>query len=532
MGAELLAVSYCYPGTDRPVLRDASCTIEDGDFIVVVGPQASGKSTLLRLLNGLIPHFHGGRLGGRVLVDGLDTSRTPPRELARVAGMVFQDPEVQAVTDVVEDEIAFGLENEGLPLSLMRKRVEEALDQLGLAHLRQRAISTLSGGERQRVAIASVLAMQPRILLLDEATSQLDPQSADDVIAAVQRLNSDLGMTVLGAEHRLERVLQYAGRVLHTPGDGSVAELDTRTAARLLDGAPPVARLARLAGWSPTPLTVAEARRFTRDLTVYAPVRAPAEPGGPVILTVDRATLFYGDAPALQDVSLEVREGEVVALMGRNGSGKTSLLRAIVGLERLQGGRIGVLERDPGRDRVEDITDFAGLVPQDPQAVLFRETVEDELRFSLRARRRPDAVEMALEEWDLGALRGRDPRDVSVGQRQHIAIAVMLAHNPRLWLLDEPTRGMDAASKRWLAAKLRARAQTGGAVVLVTHDVELAAEVADRVVLLAGGRSVVDGPARDVLSESVLFSTQVNRLLGHGLLTVEEGADALGIRRP
>jgi energy-coupling factor transport system ATP-binding protein len=508
-------------------MRDVSLHVRGGEFIVLAGPQASGKSTLLRLFNGLIPHFHGGRLDGHLLVEGLDIRRNPPRELARVAGMVFQDPETQAVADVVEDEIAFGLENQGLPLPVMRKRVEEALDQLGLAHLRQRAIDSLSGGERQRVAIASVLAMQPRMLLLDEPTSQLDPQSADEVLAAVQRLNSDLGVTVLAAEHRLERVLQYAGRVLYTPGDGSVHDLEPRQAALLLDGAPPVARLARAAGWQPTPLTVAEARRFTADLCL-APLTPPPAPAvGKLLLTVDDAHLSYGDAPALQGASLDLREGEVVALMGRNGSGKSSLLRAIVGLERLRAGRIDVLGRDPRRQSVEDITEVAGLVPQDPQAVLFRETLRDELRFSMRARRAAQTVEEALRGWDLAALAERDPRGMSVGQRQRAGIAVMLAHDPPVWLLDEPTRGMDASSKRWLAARLRARAKSGGAALLVTHDVELAAEVADRVVLLASGRVVVDGPTHDVLSESVLFSTQVNRLLGHGILTVAEGLRAL-----
>ena len=211
-------VTYSYPNADEPVLRGLSLTIEDGEFVLVVGASGSGKSTLLRCLNGLVPHFYGGTVGGSLRVQGRDPVQASPRDMSALVGFVFQDPESQFVVDTVEAELAFAMENHNLPQSLMRKRVEEVLDQLDIAHLRNRRISTLSGGEKQRVAIASVLTLQPQVLVLDEPTSQLDPQAAEEVLTALQKLNDDLGLTVVLSEHRLERVVQYTDRVIYMPG--------------------------------------------------------------------------------------------------------------------------------------------------------------------------------------------------------------------------------------------------------------------------------------------------------------------------
>lgn len=510
------------------VFRDVDFCVRESEAVLLVGPSGGGKSTLLRTMNGLVPHFHGGRFLGCVLVDGNDTRERQPRDLAHVAGMVFQEPEAQSVARIVEDEIAFGLENLGLPRTLIRKRLEEGLDALGIVHLRRRPLATLSGGELQRVALAAVLTMQPRLLLLDEPTSQLDPQAADDVLQLVNNLRTDLGLTVAIAEHRLERLAPYVDRVMLVPGDGTVRMQDAREAMANLAAAPPVARIGRAHRWSPLPLSVAEARRFAPRPSSRAGNRTTASraSSGPCLVAALGVRLSFDTVEALRSVSLEFRGGETVALMGRNGSGKTSLLRVLAGLARPEHGDVSFLRGDIGDGaRYRWLT----YVAQNPSSMLYRRRVEDEIADVLAGTRRSGTVEGALDEWRLQHLRSSDPLDLSVGERQRVAIAAMLAGEPEVILLDEPTRGMDFETKELLIANLRRRARNGAAVVLASHDVELAARCADRVVLLAEGEVIADGPASDVLTESMTFSTQANKLFGGSVLTVE---DALGVDGP
>ncbi len=520
---EISGLTFTYPHASRPILSDLSLSIADGEAVLVVGPSGGGKSTFLRCLNGLVPHFHGGQFAGRVVVDGLDTLSRQPRDLARSVGMVFQDPESQFVADVVEDELAFGMENLGVPRLTMRKRVEEALDVLGISHLRRRRLDTLSGGELQRVAIGAVLTMQPKTLVLDEPTSQLDPQAAEEVLTTVQRLNSDLGLTVVIAEHRLERVVQYVDRVLYLPGDGSLASYPVREAMARLPLAPPVARLGRALGWQPLPLSVREGKRFVGERGrdgVFPEEPAVAVDGSRV--RVEGLCASYGSRDALADVSLEVEAGEIVALMGRNGAGKTTLLRSLVGLMAPRKGSLRVLDRETGKSSTEELCRAVAFVPQDPASVLFRDSVEAEVADTLRGTGRPGTVDEAMTEWRLESLRRAHPRDLSAGERQRAALAAMLAGQPQVILLDEPTRGMDYETKELLIANLRRRCREGCAVLLASHDVELVAGCAQRVVLLAEGRVVASGGVRDVLTESVTFSTQVNKLFGGRYLTVED----------
>jgi len=525
---EVEALSFAYPRAERPVLRDVTLSIQEGESVLVAGPSGGGKSTFLRCLNGLVPHFHGGRFTGRVAVAGLHTLDYQPRDLARHVGMVFQDPESQFVADVVEDELAFGMENMGVPRLTMRKRVEEVLDVLGIAHLRRRRLDTLSGGELQRAAIGAVLTMQPQALILDEPTSQLDPQAAEEVLTAVQRLNADLGLTVVIAEHRLERVVQHVDRALYVPGDGSVASFPVREAVARLPLAPPVARVGRALGWSPLPLSVREGKRFARKPSSLVPLDG-ARSVGDRLVEVEGVCVAFDGVDVLRGVSLAVAQGEVLALMGRNGAGKTTLLRSLMALVRPTRGSLRVLGRDVSASRTEDLSREAAFVPQDPASVLFRDSVEAEVADTLRGTGRPGSVDEALAEWGIERLRQVHPRDLSAGERQRAALATMLAGRPTVILLDEPTRGMDYQTKELLVANLRRRCEEGCAVVLASHDVELVAECAQRVVLLAEGRVVAEGPARDVLTESVTFSTQVNKLFGGSYLTVE---DVLGEANP
>jgi len=520
------AVSFSYPDADRPALHDASVSIDEGTFALAVGATGAGKSTFLRAANGLVPHFTGGRFSGRVVVDARDTLEHAPRTLADAVAYVPQDAAASFVLDRVEDELAYGMENLGVDPVHMRRRVEEMLDLLDIEPLRQRSVRSLSGGEQQRVAIAAALAAGPRILVLDEPTSQLDPQGAEHVVAALQRLVHDQGITVLLAEHRLERVAGFVDLALGFER-GTVVPGEPAEVIRRLAMGPPVARLGRLVGWDPVPLTVREARRLGGRL---APFELPgaildgahtAATPGEILVRIAGLEARHGESTALRGIDLEVRRGEVVAVMGRNGAGKTTLLRSIVGVHEPTRGSIAVDGHapTPGVD--------VALCPQEPEVVLFAETVADEVRATRRARDLPDDPDPVLHALGIADLATLHPRDVSAGQRLLVATAAIAAAEAPVLLLDEPTRGLDPSSKDRLARFLRTHASGGGAAMVATHDVELAAAVATRVVILAGGEVIADGDPGVVLGDSTVFAPQMTRAFGAGWLTPEQVAGAL-----
>ncbi len=524
MIATVRGLSYAYPGAEfgSSALSEVGLDVLEGAFGLVAGPSAGGKSTLLRVFNGLVPQFHGGIYSGTAEVAGLDPARTPARRMAAVAGMVFQEPEAQAIADTVEDEVAFGMEQQGVAPAEMRRRMDGLLAALGVEHLRHRRLATLSGGERQRVAIAAVTALEPRLLLLDEPTSQIDPQGAAAVIDAIERLHRERGLTILCAEHRLERLLPVADTVYHVEG-GCVATLTPREAAASVTAAPPVAVLGRRLELDPLPLTVAEARERlqapgARPVRVQTPGADQPSPGDE-LLRLDGLTVAYGELVALREAALSLHEGEIVALVGPNGSGKSTLFRAIAGLARPAAGDVRFAGR-PAPGPVAERTAFAGMAPQDPALALYHETVREEVMATLKLRRLP-MEDAATAAWGLDAIAGRHPRDISVGQQQRVAIAAMLAHEPRVWLLDEPTRGADAVAKQWLAARLRAHAAGGGAAIVATHDIESAARFAMRAIGLDDGRIAFDLPAREAFGSDGPLPTQVARVV-HGALFPEE----------
>ncbi|MGH7761397.1 MAG: ABC transporter ATP-binding protein [Candidatus Dormibacteraceae bacterium] len=440
--ASLNNLSYWYPGADEPALQDVSLLVDAG-LTLVTGSSGGGKSTLLRVLNGLVPHFHGGRIAGFAEVAGHDVITTPTRTLARTVGFVFQDPELQMVYDAVDREVAFGLENIALPPREMAARVDEALHAAGAAHLAGRSVRTLSGGERQRVALASALAMRPRLVVLDEPTAQLDPDGASMVLDAVRDLVQQ-GRAAVIAEHRLERLLTRASASLIVE-QGSVRE-----------------------GWP-------------------APPRAPAfrpmhSNSGPVAWSLSGVSAGFGGRIVLDSIDAIGRQGEVVALSGPNGGGKTTLLRLIAGAVSPVSGEV---ERRPGR---------IAYLPQNPTALLHRPTLRSEVSLTLDRAGESDAPETILTELGLLALAGRYPRDLSCGERQRAALAAVLPGRPALVLLDEPTRGIDAAARVALV-KLVSRLRDGGsAVVLATHDPDLRSALADRELSVSGGKVVEATP--------------------------------------
>ncbi|AKJ13483.1 hypothetical protein ABB07_26660 [Streptomyces incarnatus] len=603
-------VSVTYDGAAEPTVQGVGFEVPEGELVLLVGPSGVGKSTVLGAVSGLVPHFTGGTLRGRVTVAGRDTRTHKPRELADVVGTVSQDPLAHFVTDTVEDELAYGMESLGLAPEVMRRRVEETLDLLGLAGLRDRPIATLSGGQRQRVAIGSVLTPHPRVLVLDEPTSALDPAAAEEVLAVLQRLVHDLGTTILMAEHRLERVLHYADRVVLLPAPGEPPVVGTPPEVMAVSPVfPPVVDLGRLAGWSPLPLTVRDARRMSAPLkerlsasargdtpptaaagasglvaptrrsrisTLPAPLtglvaagsraagaarvgaaaprrrgQATQPPAGtgtgrrlrfrrrptltpgpsqPYIAEVSALSVRRSRTTALRHVNLTVAPGETIALMGRNGAGKSTLLSSLVGLLAPTTGTVTVGGAEPHRTASPALVRRVGLVPQEPRDLLYADTVAEECAAADRdAGAEPGTCRELVSELLPGITDGTHPRDLSEGQCLTLALAVVLTARPPLLLLDEPTRGLDYGAKARLVTVLRGLAAEGHAIVLATHDVELAAEIAHRVVLLAEGEVIADGPTAHIVVSSPSFAPQVTKILApQQWLTVSEVREALG----
>jgi energy-coupling factor transport system ATP-binding protein len=502
---ELTGVTYAYPGAG-PSLRDVSLSVEPGQFVVLAGGSGSGKSTLLRAAAGLVPHFHGGTFAGRLACGGLDTREHGPASLAAVAGTLFQDPETQVIMGTVRSELAFPLENRGWSGAAVARGVEESALALGIAPLLDRSTRELSGGELQRVALGAALAGRPRLLLLDEPTSQLDPVAGDELLGVLRRINEEWGTAVLLAEHRLERCLPAADRVVALR-DGRVAfDGDPEAFAAWAPPAlqPPVTRLCALAGVAERPATVKGARRaLGARLADLPPAGAPAPPrrrDRDAVVAARRTWYEIPGGPAiLQSVDLELAPGDAVALMGRNGAGKSTLLRLLAGLI------------DPTRGKVRRAGRVA-LLLQNPGDLFLHERVGDDL---------PGA----------GALADRHPRDVSGGERQRLALELVLSRGepPVAVCLDEPTRGMDRGHGAQLAARLRALAAGGTAVLVATHDAEFAAAWATRTILLGDGRPVADAPTAEVLGGGWYFATQTARVLGGagGALDPESGAALL-----
>ncbi|MFC7265960.1 ABC transporter ATP-binding protein [Streptomyces lutosisoli] len=555
-------VSVTYDGAAEPTVQGVDFEVPEGELVLLVGPSGVGKSTVLGAVSGLVPHFTGGTLRGRVTVAGRDTRTHKPRELADVVGTVGQDPLSHFVTDTVEDELAYGMESLGLAPAVMRRRVEETLDLLGLADLRDRPIATLSGGQQQRVAIGSVLTPHPKVLVLDEPTSALDPAAAEEVLAILQRLVHDLGTTVLMAEHRLERVIQYADQVALLPSPGAAPTLGTPSEIMSVSPVyPPVVGLGRLAGWSPLPLTVRDARRRAGTLRDRLAEAAPETPAPPYPLTppspprptspfarllrkrtpdttqapsphvaeVTSLAVRRGPVEALRRVDLTVAPGETIALMGRNGAGKSTLLGALVGLVEPAAGSVRVGGAVPHRTAPPELVRRVGLVPQEPRDLLYADTVAAECAAADRdAGAAAGTCRALVSELLPGIGEGTHPRDLSEGQRLALALAVVLTARPPLLLLDEPTRGLDYAAKARLVTVLRGLAAEGHAIVLATHDVELAAELAHRVVILADGEVVADGPTAEVVVASPSFAPQVTKVLApQPWLTVSQVRGAL-----
>lgn len=475
---EVDRLSFKYVGANTNSLNEVNLKVREGEFILVLGRSGCGKSTLCRALNGLIPHFYGGRISGRVKVDGKDTRDHTPSDYASIVGMVFQDPENQLVMTNVENEMAFGMENTCVPTEIMKERVQQYSHYLDLNRFLNRFIPELSGGEKQKVAMASILAMRPKYIVLDEPTSQLDGENAVLFLQFLKRMNRELGISVILVEHRIERCIDYPDRIII---------MDQGTIVK--DG-PREEMIVHLKGMG------------LLDSPVSRNVPIPNENSD--IVEAVGICFGYEGREVLKSLGLRVRTGELVSITGDNGSGKSTLMKNLNGLLRPRAGEVRINGQSIANMTAASLSKTIGYLGQNPNDYLFEETLEEELKFTLRnikidEREWDERIHWALGILDMERYLKRFPRDLSCGERERAALASILVARPKVLILDEPTRGLDQWNKAKLGdilERLRAEGQT---TILVTHDYRFIAEYSSRVLRLKDG-SLTEIPLDEMMA--------------------------------
>ena len=543
-------LTFKYSNSNKKALDDISLEINDSEFVLITGPSGCGKTSLCRCINSLIPSFHGGQISGSVMVQNIDATVTPTNEIAKKVGMVFQDPENQLVAIDVEREIAFGLENFGFSKTIIAKRIEEVLDTVGINHLRHRQISSLSGGEKQKTAIASVLVLHPEIILLDEPTSELDPKGAEEVIQLVRRLNEDLGLTVILVEHRIDRVLQFIDRLIVMDKSRIIFDDEPQEWINNMNnsieiGLPPITRLSkqiREKEYTKIPFSIKQGRQYFSNIfkekkwNKISYKKPITNNSGEYVARINKLWYKYPDGPtALKDINIEIKSGEFVSLIGRNAAGKTTLAKMLNGLLIPSKGKVMIKGLDTKKVNVENLAKHVGYVFQDPNLHLFADTVEEEITFMMNnlnfsKNNVEKTLNKMLKKFNLEYCKNSYPRSLSSGEKQRIAIASVLSGKPQILILDEPTRGLDYKIKKDLMNYLIDYKKSGGTVILISHDIEIIAEFGERVILMSEGRIIADADKHQILSNSLYFAPQINRLvqpftkygLPSDVLTVEE----------
>ena len=518
-------VSLIYPNSQRTILDNLSFSVEESELILVIGLTGAGKSSFMKLINGVIPHHTAGILSGEIIVDGRTTNLLRPGELSGVIGIVGQNPLNGFVTNKVEDEIAFTLETNGFAPDLMRKRVEEVIDLLGLQSLRDRNLFTLSGGEQQRVAIAAALVMNPKVLVLDEPTSALDPVAAEEVLAIVNKLVHDLGLTVIMAEHKLERVIHFVDRIVLVNGDGQVEIGTPEEIMKKSEINPPIVKAAKKLNLAKIPLSVRELKRLAANWQFEKSKKIESTSTlGDLLISIKNLSYAIDDKEVLKKISLQINTGEILALMGRNGAGKSTLLKTISGQISNFSGQINVAGRIPSELEGPELVNLIGFVPQEPADLFYGNTVRQECEMADQDNKlAAGATVKILLKLSNQIPLDLHPRDLSEGQKLILAIALVLTTNPKILILDEPTRGLDYQAKDTLVNILRNLAMDGTTIIMATHDVELVAEFASRVLVLAEGELISDGPTIEVLTASPAFAPQMAKVFSNqNWLTVND----------
>jgi energy-coupling factor transporter ATP-binding protein EcfA2 len=526
-------LSYSYPESNQLAIQKVNLEITEGEFVVVAGSSGSGKSTLLRILARLIPDFYNGKIAGAIYLDNQPLDKLSKREMAEKVGIVFQNPESQLVMMKVEQEIVFGMENRGLSDRLMRRRLMEVSSMLGLGDTLTQVSAQLSAGYKQRVALAGVLAMQPEILLLDEPTSQLDPIAGEAFLNLIRKLNQDNGITVILVEQHLEKCCHLADRIILMDKGRITVDLSANQKGDRdwlhhlpLFRLPLLARVFAEAGWPELPLTVKEGRELLRR---HYSVPASEKPvmadncelakydanSNEVIADIKNLWFTYPNGlDALKNINLSIRKGDFIAILGENGAGKSTLLKNVNGLLKPGRGQVIINGRNIKGMMLEDLASEVAYLSQNPNDYLFMPSVREELDFSSQLLKTIDLGyrQYLIDCLKLSQLMESSPRDLSVGERQRVAIASVLLANPQLLLLDEPTRGLDYQTKQELGILLKQQNEEGRTIILVTHDIDFAAEYANSIVLMHNGAVVEQGNKYEVLQHALYYSPQIARL--------------------
>jgi energy-coupling factor transporter ATP-binding protein EcfA2/uncharacterized membrane protein len=537
--------SFTYPGRLRPALQAINLTITSGEFVVLCGPSGCGKTTLLRQLKPILaPH---GRQAGRAHFAGQPLTALEQRAQCAKIGFVLQSPEDQVVTDKVWHELAFGLESLGLATATIRRRVAEMASFFGIQTWFHKSVTELSGGQKQLLALASIMVMQPEVLILDEPTSQLDPIAAGEFLANIGKINRELGITVIMTEHRLEEVFPFCDRVLvMTEGciisEGTPAAVGQELRAvghSMFQAMPAPMRIwASTPNDLPCPVTVRDGRFWVSSVSasLAEPPQLPAAPARPVReIAISLSEVWFRYDKGLPDVirglNLEACTGEVTAILGGNGTGKTTALSLIAGLQKPQRGKINLLGKEVGSYGAKLYQGLLGVLPQNPQALFLRKTLREDLQEMLPRRLSKAEAEAELERvvrlCHLTELLESHPYDLSGGEQQRAALAKILLLRPRVLLLDEPTKGLDAGFKLELAVILKNLAASGTAVVMVSHDVEFCAEHADYCLLFFDGAVVAAGTPRDFFAGNTFYTSGANRMARHVLPQAVTASDVI-----
>jgi energy-coupling factor transporter ATP-binding protein EcfA2 len=558
-------VTFSYVGSKKPALKDINLKIPKGQSVLIAGPNAAGKTSLCRCMNGLVPHFFIGDLDGRVIINGINSKQSGIGQLSQLAGLVFDDPTSQLVCSSVRDEAAFGAENLGVSREEIDRRVAEALEAVRLRGYEKRIPQTLSGGEQQAIAIASIMVMDPEIFVLDEPTSNLDPIGSMQVLSIISDLARKQEKTMIVVSHSIEHFVDLADRII-VMSEGRVILDDTpkevlqKTEQLLNMGLSPpevttlFSRLRsegiNLAGGK-IPVKLEEAYDALKKVSATRVSEAKpkssssGKPGGVVIAVKGVAFRYPGsDVLALNGINVEITKNEFIAIIGQNGSGKSTLVKHLNGLLRPTEGTVSVYGLETANTPVWDLSKRVGYVFQNPDLQLFNTTVRNEIDFSLKAigfppEKRGDVVNSVAKRLNIEQYLDISPGTLDKGGRQRVAIASVLAMNPDVFVIDEPTTGQDPANSRQVMNIARDLHSEGKTIVFITHNMEIVAEYAQRGIIMSHGRVLYDGPVRQlfqqtgVLNESFLEAPQMVRLAqmlrGQGfpstLLTVEEMAD-------
>jgi energy-coupling factor transport system ATP-binding protein len=513
-------LSYKYPESNKNALENINMEIHQGDLMLVLGSSGSGKSTLAKCISRTVPNFYGGTIYGQVFLKGQDFEELNHKQRAQEITMVFQDPERQLVMDKVHREIAFGLENVGTPESQFKKRIWEALQFVGITDLALRDINTLSGGQKQKVAIASALAYMPKCIILDEPTSQLDPAASEEIVNVVRKINEELGITIIVIEQKIGKWFDYADRI-SVLKDGKLVFNDDKdklyaSEDNYLRGfMPSYLRLLSMLGISKRPESFKEARAALKNCKLENTAKVNDTFPQEDLVEIKNLLCRYDKAEAVKNLSFKIYERDFLGIIGANGSGKSTLLRAMVGLIKYSG---SIKLKDKGevkKLKLKELAKSVGYVSQNPNDYISKETVYEELKFTLDNFCLEDngVIDETLRALDIYHLKTANPRDASGGERQRIAIASILVLKPRLLLLDEPTRGLHVEAKRKLGNTLKKLTTEGTTVVMITHDMEFAAQYCSRFMLMFDGQKASEGNAEEVLGSSIYYTTAINKLV-------------------